>query len=83
LRIQIDGLQRYVPFLRELSKESIKGRLWGEVMKIGNKLFDIYVNPDLKDGRIPCWIITGNEWRLASRFALSLQNLGAPVVNAK
>jgi len=29
-------------------------------------------------------IITGNgEWRLASRFALSLQNLGAPVVNAK
>ena len=27
--------------------------------------------------------ITGNEWGLKERFALSLQNLGAPVVNAK
>jgi dynein heavy chain len=48
LRTQIDVFQRYVPILRELSKESIKTRHWEEVMKICETHFDIVGNPDFK-----------------------------------
>jgi dynein heavy chain len=48
LKMQIDIFQRYIPILRELSKESIKNRHWEEVMQICNQRFEIVGNPDFK-----------------------------------